>query len=153
MRFRVIAGGLGIAFGFLLAWTGMTDPNVIRRMLLLEDAYLYLVMCSSIAVAFTGMRILRAIRMPALLTGEPVGWSVGRPSQRHVTGSVLFGAGWGLSYSCPGPIAAQLGQGLLWSLCTIAGISAGIVVYTRVQQRRGHQRAPTTATPATSASP
>lgn len=126
---RLTAVGLGVAFGFALAWSGMTDPDLIRRMLLLEDAYFFLVMFSSIAVAFTGVRVLRARRAGALLTGDRVSWSTSRPARRHVTGSVLFGVGWAVSLSCPGPIAAQLGQGLLWSLCTITGIGAGILVH------------------------
>lgn len=131
---RLTAVGLGVAFGFALAWSGMTDPDLIRRMLLLEDAYFYLVMFSSIAVAFTGVRVLRARRARALLTGDPVSWSSSRPARRHITGSVLFGVGWATSLSCPGPIAAQLGQGLLWSLCTIAGIGVGVLGYIRMHR-------------------
>jgi uncharacterized membrane protein YedE/YeeE len=133
---------LGIVFGFALAWSGMTDPDLIRRMLLLEDAYFYLVMFSSMAVAFAGVRLLRARRARALLTGQPVSWTNSRPGRRHVFGSVLFGVGWATSLSCPGPIAAQLGQGLLWSLCTIAGIGAGILLHARLQQ---HRRVPAAA--------
>lgn len=138
---RATAVVLGIVFGFVLAWSGMTDPDLIRSMLLLEDAYLFLVMFSSMAVAFTGVRILRARRTRAVLTGDPVAWTTGRPARRHVTGSVLFGVGWATSLSCPGPIAAQLGQGLLWSLCTIAGITVGILVHAG-RQRRELQLAP-----------
>lgn len=145
---RVTAGGLGIVFGFALAWSGMTDPDLIRRMLLLEDAYFFLVMFSSMVVAFSGLRLLRAMRMRAFLTGEPVSWTSSRPAPRHVGGSVLFGVGWATSLSCPGPIAAQLGQGMLWSICTIAGIGAGILIHARWQR---HQRMPA-ASPISSAS-
>ena len=139
---RATAIGLGVVFGFALAWSGMTDPDVIRRMLLLEDAYLFLVMFSSMAVAFTGVRLLRARRTRALLTGSPVTWTTIRPGRRHVSGSVLFGVGWATSLSCPGPAAAQLGQGLFWSVSTIGGIAAGILFQARLQQRG---RSPATA--------
>lgn len=133
-RVRVAALGLGLVFGFALSWSGMTDPDLIRRMLLLEDAYFFLVMGSSMAVAFAGVRILRARRARALLTGDVVSWKNSRPARRHVTGSVLFGAGWATSLSCPGPIAAQLGQGVFWSVFTIAGIAVGIVVHATWQR-------------------
>jgi uncharacterized membrane protein YedE/YeeE len=123
-------------FGFVLAWTQMTDPDVIRRMLLLEDAYLYLVMFSSIGTAFAGVRVLRRLRLRAALTGGPIAWTVAGPERRHVEGSLVFGAGWGLSSSCPGPIAAQLGQGMAWSAATIAGVVIGIVLYGRLSSRR-----------------
>ena len=135
-RIHLTAVALGLAFGFVLAWTQMSDPDQIRRMLLLEDAYFFLVMASSMGVAFAGLRLLRALRFRALVTGEPVSWTTGRPERRHVLGSLLFGGGWGISYSCPGPIAAQLGQGLPWSLCTIAGIGAGILAHARWRRRQ-----------------
>jgi uncharacterized protein len=133
---RVIAVGLGVAFGLVLAWTQMTDPDAIRRMLLLQDAYFFLVMASSMAVAFAGLRIVRAARR------QTSAWTTSRPARRHVVGSVVFGSGWGISYSCPGPIAAQLGQGLYWSLCTMAGIGVGIVAYVRWQRRASRTAAP-----------
>jgi uncharacterized membrane protein YedE/YeeE len=131
---RLAAASAGAAFGFLLAWTQMTDPDAIRRMLLLEDAYLFLVMSSSIGVAFVALRVLRRLHFRAALTGEPVAWKVSRPRPRHVGGSLLFGVGWGVSCTCPGPIAAQLGQGLLWSLATIAGVVLGVVVFGRLRE-------------------
>jgi uncharacterized protein len=139
-RIPVVGAALGIVFGFAVAWSGMTDPDLIRRMLLLEDAYFFLVMFSSMVVAFTGLRVLRARRHRALLTGEPVTWTNSRPARRHVAGSMLFGGGWAVSLSCPGPIAAQLGQGFFWSLCTIGGIAGGILLHARLQ-RRGQAQA------------
>jgi uncharacterized membrane protein YedE/YeeE len=133
MRVRAAAVVFGLAFGFLLAWTQLTDPDRIRAMLLLEDAYLFLVMCSAIAVGFVGLRLVRRMEFRSVVAREPVAWSASKPERRHVQGSLLFGAGWGLSCSCPGPIAAQLGQGMLWSLATIAGVVIGLVVYARLQ--------------------
>lgn len=132
MRVRLAAAGFGAVFGFVLAWTQMTDPDVIRRMLLLEDAYLYLVMFSAIGTGFVGIRLLRRLRARALVTGRPIAWAATRPERRHVEGSLVFGAGWGLSSSCPGPIAAQLGQGMAWSAATIAGVVVGILLYGRL---------------------
>ena len=48
---------------------------------------------------------------------------------------LFFGIGWGVSDACPGPIATQLGQGVWWSLFTIAGLATGITVHLRRQRR------------------
>ena len=143
MGVGAVAAALGVVFGFLLAWSTMADPGAIRRMLLLEDAYLYLVFALSVATAFAGALLLRRRRVRALLTRRPVAWEDARLERRHVVGSVVFGSGWAISASCPGPIAAQLGQGIFWSLCTIAGIGVGIVVYFH-SQRRAAAKAPET---------
>lgn len=134
-RLPIAAGAFGVAFGFVLAWSRLSDPDVIRNALLLEEAYLYLLMAAAVPVGFVGARLLRRARARAVLTGEPVSWSTARPDRGHVTGSVIFGAGWAVSASCPGPIAAQLGQGVYWSLFTMLGIVFGIRLYLWHQER------------------
>ncbi len=128
---RASAGtaAVGVVFGFVLAWSGMANPDVIRGGLLLEEFYLYGLFASALLTATVGLRALRRFRVRALLTGEAIVWTTMRPARRHVVGSVLFGAGWGISAACPGPVAAQLGGGALWSLATLAGVLVGIKLY------------------------
>jgi uncharacterized membrane protein YedE/YeeE len=135
MSVRLAATLFGAAFGFLISWGQFSDPDRIRDMLLLRDFYLYLMMFSAIAVAFAGIWVLRRRRARALLTGEPLSVERTRPERRHFVGAAIFGVGWAIADSCPAPIAAQLTQGVLWSLFTITGIFIGVEVYLRRQQR------------------
>jgi hypothetical protein len=131
VKVRAAAALAGVAFGFVLSWVHATDPDAIRRMLLLEDFYLYGVIGLSTATAFVGIRLLRRFGAHALLTGEPLSWTRTRPQRHHVVGSVVFGLGWGIANTCPGPVAAQLGQGASWSLLTIGGIVIGMQLRAR----------------------
>ncbi len=124
----------GAAIGFVFAWARLSDPAVIRAMLLLREADVYLLMGSAIAVAFVGSRLLRRAGMRALFTGEPVGWSVERPAWRHVTGSLLFGAGWAIAGTCPGPVAVMIGEGRLGGLFVAAGLLAGVALQRAVKR-------------------
>jgi uncharacterized protein len=133
-RIRVASAGFGVVFGVLLSWSQLTNPNVIRNALQLEDPYMYLLMASGVAVGFVGVRLLRRFRARAVLTGEPVSWSTVRPERRHVVGSVLFGLGWAISDACPGPIVAQVGQGFGWALVTAAGVVGGVLIYLRREE-------------------
>ena len=135
MRTRTPALGVGVVFGVTLSWTGLTSPNVIRDALLFRSAYLYLFFGSALLTAAVGLRLLRARRERALLIDRPVGWQVRLPERQHLAGGVLFGVGWAISDACPGPIATQLGQGIWWSVFTIAGLVTGIVIYLRGQRR------------------
>lgn len=128
---RAVAVAFGVAFGFLLSWGQMTNPDVIRRMLLLEDAYLFLMMGSAVAVGFLGVRLVRRLLRRAAVSGRAIRWAAVPVERRHVTGSALFGVGWALSSACPGPITAQLGQGQPWALLTGAGMVAGVVLFRR----------------------
>ena len=130
---RFAALVVGAVFGLTLSWSGMTNPVVLQDGLLFRDAYLMLFFASALATAFVGLRVLKVLQARALLTGEPVSWTTVRPERRHVVGSLLFGTGWAIADACPGPIAAQLGQGVAWSLATTAGLVFGIWVFLRRQ--------------------
>ena len=139
-RRRRAAGLLvGVAFGFLISWGQFSDPDRIRDMLLLEDLYLYEMMFSAMAVALLGLRLLQRRRARALLTGDPVRLETERPRSNPIAGAAIFGAGWAVACSCPAPIAAQLAQGVGWSVFTIAGVFAGIWLYFRYEDRRAAQ--------------
>jgi uncharacterized protein len=126
---RAAGLGVGLVFGLVLAWSGMMAPDVIRGALLFEDSYLFLFFASAVVTATVGVRLVRHRR--ALLTGERIDWRSTSVQRRHVVGSVLFGVGWGVADACPGPVATQLGQGIVWSLFTAAGVVAGIWLFLR----------------------
>jgi uncharacterized membrane protein YedE/YeeE len=120
---------VGLVFGVVLSWSGMSDPDVIRGALLFQESYLFLFFASAVLVASVGVRLLRGRR--SLLTRERIDWRSTPVQRHHIAGSVLFGTGWALADACPGPIATQLGQGIVWSLFTLAGVVAGIWVFLR----------------------
>ena len=145
MAARLAVGTIGAAFGFVLAWSGLANPDVIRRGLLLEDFYLYALFGSALVTSAIGLRLLRGFAVRALLTREPITWSTLRPGRRHVVGSVLFGTGWAVAGACPGPIAAQLGGGAVWSLATLVGVLAGIKLYLARERAREREASPAQA--------
>ena len=135
MSTRIAGALIGVVFGIVLSWSGMTSPEIIRQGLLFQSSYLFLFFFGAVATAFIGLRLLKRKAPPALLTGETVQWETIKPERRHVVGSLLFGVGWGISGACPGPIATQLGQGIAWGVPTAAGVILGIVMFRRMQAR------------------
>jgi uncharacterized membrane protein YedE/YeeE len=131
MRSRLAGLGVGIVFGIVLSWSGMTSPVVIRQALLFEHAYLFEFFASAVITATAGVMLLRRLGVAALITGERIGWSTEPLQRRHITGSVLFGIGWGVADACPGPIATQVGQGIGWGAITCVGVIIGVALYQR----------------------
>jgi uncharacterized protein len=131
MRARVLGLLIGVVFGVVLCWSGMISPVVIREALLFEDSYLFLFFAAAVATAAIGQLVLRRVMRTAVLTDQPVGWSFERPQRRHVVGSAIFGLGWGVADACPGPIAAQVGQGIWWAVFTLAGVIIGVRLFQR----------------------
>jgi uncharacterized membrane protein YedE/YeeE len=130
MRSRPVALAVGVVFGVVLSWSGMTSPDVIRGALLFEDSYLFLFFASAVATASIGLMLLRR--------AGRVTWTPERIERRHVTGSLIFGVGWGVADACPGPIMTQIGQGIAWGVPLLAGVVLGVYLF----GRRGEETEP-----------
>lgn len=128
---RLAGAALGLVFGFVLCWSGMASPAVIREALLFEDAYLFLFFGAAVVTATAGLQLVRRLRPRAVLTGQAVAWSGERPGRRHVAGALVFGTGWGITNVCPGPVATQVGQGIGWGVVLMAGVVLGVWLYQR----------------------
>lgn len=131
MSSRLAGLGVGLVFGVTLCWSGLASPVVIRQALLFEDSYLYFMFASAVLVAAVGLALLRRGERRALLTGAPLRWTPEAPARRHIVGAAVFGLGWGIADACPGPIAAQVGQGIAWGLFTFAGVVIGVYLFVR----------------------
>jgi uncharacterized protein len=126
---------IGIGFGFVLGWSRLTDYDVIHEMLLLHQFDVFLMMGMAVATAAAAVRLLRAAGARSLVGNEPISWSVTKPARTHLIGGMIFGVGWAISGTCPGPVAAQLGRGQLAALFTLAGIFFGVALFGYLKQR------------------
>lgn len=128
MQARVLL--LGIAFGFFLSRGRATDYDAILDMFLLRDLHLAFLMMAAIGVAAAGSWLIRSVGARAL-DGEPIRLQP-KPLHHGVwVGGILFGLGWGLTGTCPGTGIAQLGEGKLTALWTVAGMLTGTWIYGR----------------------
>lgn len=156
MRARAAGLGVGVVFGVVLAWSGMTSPNVIRQALLFQRSYLFLFFGSAVLVAAACLALLRRIEPRALLVESRVSWTRERPARRHIVGALVFGLGWGVADACPGPVATQVGQGIIWGLFTMVGVVIGVYLFLKRQEPETEpatDSAVATSTPALIGSP
>jgi uncharacterized membrane protein YedE/YeeE len=128
MKLNIVGALTGAFAGFVMAWAGLSDPKVIRDMLMLREAHVFLLMGCAMVVAAVGSRLLHRGGWRAFVTREPIGWSTERPALRHVLGSLAFGAGWSVAATCPGPAAVMIGEGRATGLVVASGIVAGVLL-------------------------
>lgn len=126
----LIAGSL---FGTGLLISGMTDTTKVQGWLDVFGAWdptLAFVMGGAILPMLVAWR-LTANRTP--LTGGEFPASP-RPELDHrlITGSVLFGIGWGLAGLCPGPAIASLSYGGMGGLVFLAAMLVGMIAAPRI---------------------
>ena len=139
---KLVGLGFGIAFGFVLGWAQLSDPAVIHRMLRLQGWDVLLLMGAAMATAAIGVRVLRGAAARTLLDRAPVAWNVTPPERKHVVGSILFGLGWSVACTCPGPLAVQLGRGQFAALFTAAGLIGGIALAEWIRRQPAPAAAP-----------
>lgn len=129
----------GILFGMGLSLAGMTDPAKVQGFLDLTGEWvpdLAFVMGGAllITLALTS-RILRREK-PLLASGFHM------PTLKHIdarliSGSAIFGIGWGLSGYCPGPAVVSLIFGHSSSVVFVFAMLAGMFLATRFNQKAG----------------
>ncbi len=116
--------GVGIAFGFLVTGSGFGNYTTIHQALLLRSWYLFAVFGSAVAVAAGGLALLR--RAGTTRYGGPLRLPHGPARRPHLYGAAIFGAGFGLTGTCPGGAVAMIATGGLGGLLVLAGLVSGM---------------------------
>lgn len=122
----------GLLFGIGLIIAGMADPGKVLGFLDIAGAWdpsLAFVMGGAIGVMLPVS--LWAKRMGVSLLGGVLNLPVSQLIDRRLlTGSALFGIGWGIAGVCPGPAFVLLGQGQEQAVVFVLAMLAGMVLFT-----------------------
>jgi len=120
----------GLLFGGGLLLSGMTNPAVVLGFLDIAGNWnpaLAFTMGGAIAVATPAFYFVR--RRQRTLLGEVTALSRTAPVDAPlVTGSAVFGLGWGLSGICPGPALILLTGASAQACVFVAAMAAGMLV-------------------------
>ena len=128
----------GLVFGLGLIVSGMANPAKVLGFLDVGGAWdpsLALVIAGAIAVGFAAFFFAKK-RTLSLLGAEMKLPTASPIDRRLVTGSALFGIGWGIAGFCPGPGLVALGMGESKALVFVAAMLVGMAVYELLELRR-----------------
>ncbi len=117
-------------FGFGLAFSGMSKPEVVLSFLELKDFGLLLVLGSAAIIALITIQVFpRVLSKP--MFGTEFKPRVRTLTSRTIVGAFIFGIGWGISGMCPGSTLASLGTGNIPILIGLISIFLGAYVMGR----------------------
>jgi uncharacterized membrane protein YedE/YeeE len=125
----------GILFGFGLTVSHMINPDKVLNFLDISgswDASLLLVMAAGLMVSTVGVYWVKR-------KGNAVCAELQLPTNtqidaRLLTGSALFGIGWGLAGYCPGPILASLAYGNSEAMLFVPAMIFGFFLGEKIEQ-------------------
>ncbi|MCL2829168.1 MAG: YeeE/YedE family protein [Betaproteobacteria bacterium] len=126
----------GVIFGFGLLLSGMANPGKVQGFLDLAGAWdpsLAMVMIGAIAVGLVGFGIAKRqahslLKLPMEL---PAATQIDR---KLLTGSALFGIGWGLAGICPGPGLVTMAMGIPQAIVFVVAMLAGMQLLRFIQK-------------------
>lgn len=131
---NLVAGLLGLLFGFGLIIANMTNPSKVLAFLDVSgewDPSLAIVMASALLTLATIQRLM-ALSPETQTSCDGVKQGIDR---KLLIGSTIFGIGWGLSGICPGPALLGISSGLPASYVFLGAMFVGFVIFNRFHQR------------------
>ena len=120
---------VGFIFGIVLTKSEAVSWYRIYEMFQFQSFHMYGIIMVAIGTGIIGVQIIKRKQLkdikglPIVLPNKENG------SLRYWIGGVLFGLGWALVGSCPGPIFILLGAGFLPMFLVLLGALLGTFLY------------------------
>lgn len=128
---------IGIYFGIVLIKSQVISWFRINDMFQFKEPYMYLVICSAIAVGLISVFLIRRLETRTI-EGDVIVIKERPFHPGNVIGGTIFGMGWAITGACPGPIYAHLGAGTFLMFFTFIGALTGMYLYAFFQSRLPH---------------
>ncbi|MXS82819.1 DUF6691 family protein [Nitrosomonas oligotropha] len=127
----------GIIFGLGIIASGMVNPALVLAFLDVAgdwDATLLWVMGGAVTVGTIAFMLAKKRKQSYL--GLPMKIpGVAKIDSRLLSGSLLFGIGWGIAGICPGPALVLMGTGNSDALVFLVAMLLGMGIYQMTQDR------------------
>lgn len=137
MQQCAIVLAMGAYLGIIFTKSEVVRWQRVHDMFLFREAHMYLIIGVGIGVAMLGMFVIKSLGLRSL-DGKPITYKSKPFHKGVVIGGTLFGAGWAITGSCPGPIYAQLGAGEWMALFTMGGALVGMFAYAKLRPLLPH---------------
>ena len=134
LKFLVI----GVLFGIIMFKSEAASWFRIYEMFQFQSFHMYGIMGSALALGVLGTFLIKKYRLRDLKGKQIYIAPKDKGFSRYMYGGILFGLGWGLAGSCPGPIYTLIGAGYLSLIVVLLGALLGTFLYGVLKDRLPH---------------
>jgi len=101
---------VGILFGIVFVKAEIISWFRIQEMFRLQSFHMYGVIGSAVLIGIISVWLIKKFNLKSIY-GEPIVIAPKKFDKGQIYGGLLFGLGWAITGSCPGPLFAQIGTG------------------------------------------
>lgn len=129
---------IGIFFGIVMYKSEAASWFRIYEMFQFQSFHMYGIIGSALVLGVLGVFLIKKNNVKSFY-GEPIKFSPKEKSfSRYMYGGILFGLGWALAGSCPGPIYTLIGAGYVSILVVLVGALGGTFLYGLIRKKLPH---------------
>lgn len=103
---------VGIVFGIIFVKAEIFSWFRIQEMFHLQSFFMYGIIGTAIIVSMISVFIIKKFNVKTF-SGEAINFEDKESNKGQIYGGLIFGIGWAITGSCPGPLYAQLSTGFL----------------------------------------
>ena len=129
---------VGFVFGIVLTKSEAVSWYRIYEMFQFQSFHMYGIIMVAIATGIIGLQIIKKLQLKNIQGVPIVVPNKEKGFVRFLAGGIIFGLGWALVGSCPGPIFILLGAGFLPILLVLFGALLGTFVYGLIKNKLPH---------------
>jgi len=128
----------GLVFGIILTKGQVVSWFRIYEMFKFQAFHMYGVIGSAVFLGVVGHLIIKKFRSSDIDGQEIKFKDKDRGVVRYLIGGTIFGLGWALTGACPGPLFAQIGNGISVFIVVVLSAVLGTFVYGLIRNKLPH---------------
>jgi uncharacterized membrane protein YedE/YeeE len=129
---------VGILFGITLSKAEVISWFRIYEMFKFQSFHMYGVIGSAVAIGIIIMYFFKNGTLKTLHGKSIIVEPKKKGISRNLLGGIIFGLGWALGGSCPGPMYILLGKGIVPIIVVLFGAHLGAFLYHAVKHKLPH---------------
>jgi len=129
---------VGFFFGMVLLKSEAVSWYRIYEMFHFQSFHMYGIIGVAVVVGIIGIQLIKRYKLNSI-EGNPITILPKEKSvSRYIIGGTIFGLGWGLVGTCPGPIFVLIGAGFYSIIIVLVGALLGTFLYGILRNKLPH---------------